>query len=376
MRASTDRRRTVDGRIAVLFVLPSLKGGGAERVAVTLLCHLDRTRIDPTLAVFNFADPAYAADLPADVEVVDLKARRVRHGLFALLLLIWRRRPGVVFSMIGHLNLGLALLRPFLPRGVRLYARETNVVSTMLAQHPQSLLWRTAYRWLYRRFDAVICQSDRMRAELVEEFNLAVEQARIIRNPIDVERVRSLAAEPLHGESWRPEVVRLVAVGRLSYEKGLDLLLEAVALLDTLPVEVLVLGDGPMRTALEQQTQALHLTERVRFLGFVPNPYQYIARADALVLCSRFEAFPNVVLEALACGTPVIATPAPGGLGDIAPTQHGITLAATVGSVSLARALAEFPFSANRARVKADLTQYDVSGIAGQYEALFSVGSL
>lgn len=366
---STSKTKAVS-RLSVLFVLPSLHGGGAERVAVTVLRHLDRRRIDPTLVVLDGSNPAYVDDLPQDVELIDLDCRRVRYSMIPLLRTIWGRRPDTVISMIGHLNLGLALLKPLLPSGLRLYARETNVVSAILAHHPQNLLWRSGYRRLYRRFDAVICQSEQMRAELVEEFGLPVERARIIRNPIDVQLVRKLAAVPLSEQPWRPNVVRLVAVGRLSYEKGLDLLIEALALLDGRSMEVMILGEGPMRPALEARVRQLNLAEKVRFMGFVPNPFQFIARADALILCSRFEAFPNVVLESLACGTPVIATPARGGILEMTSGQRGIAFADDVGSASLARALAEFPFSDDRTSVKADLAPYDVARIAEEYEAL------
>lgn len=361
----------VDGRVNVLFVLPSLKGGGAERVAVTLLCHLDRARIKPALAVLNCEEPAYAADLPTDVEIIDLKSPRVRLGLFALLRLIWRTRPNVVFSMIGHLNLGLALLRPFLPRGVRLCARETNVISEMLGDHPQGLLWRAAYTFLYRRFDAVICQSDHMRSELVEVFGVTANRTVVIRNPIDVERIRGLASAPMDGQSWQTGSIRLIAVGRLTYEKGVDLLLEAVALVDHPAVEVLVLGAGPLRGALEHMARTLGLTDRVRFLGFVRNPYRYMARADALVLSSRFEAFPNVVLESLACGVPVIATPAHGGMREMALGQLGVTLAEEISAASLAHAIERYSLRDHGGRLQADLSSYRASTIAAQYEALF-----
>lgn len=362
-------------RTSVLFVIPSLQGGGAERVVVTLLRHLDRTHLDLALAVLDNRNPAYAADLPPGIEIIDLRLRRVRYGLPHLVRLIRRRRPDAVFSVIGHLNLGVALLKPLLPKGVRLFGRETAAVSRVSHPDGQGLLWRMAYRHLYRRFDQVICQSEDMRRALVDHFGLPCERARVIRNPLDIERVRALADERLRDEPWGHHAIRLISVGRLSYEKGLDILLEAIGLLADQRIHLTILGDGQLRGSLEKLARDLGISDRVRFLGFVPNPYMYMAQASALVLSSRFEAYPNVVLEALACGTPVIATPAPGGIVEIAHEQPGCVLAGDISGPSLARAIAEYPFGDGRSRVVPDLESYAAKRISAQYEALFSWGA-
>src|SRR5215831_17623412 len=102
-------------RTRVLFLIPTLTGGGAERVIVTILRHLDRGRFLPILAVVNTRDAAFMDDVPADVEFIDLRCRRVRYALPKLLKLIRQRRPDVVLSTLGYLNLALAILRPLLP---------------------------------------------------------------------------------------------------------------------------------------------------------------------------------------------------------------------------------------------------------------------
>jgi glycosyltransferase involved in cell wall biosynthesis len=100
----------------------------------------------------------------------------------------------------------------------------------------------------------------------------------------------------------------------LSREKGFDVLLRALAACIDIPWCLEVLGQGPEETQLRALARSLGLCERVRWAGFVANPYPWLRAADALLLSSRYEGLPNVVLEALACGTPVIATPVPSAL--------------------------------------------------------------
>jgi glycosyltransferase involved in cell wall biosynthesis len=358
--------------IPVLFLIPSLGTGGAERVTVTLLRHLDRARFRPALCTIVSRDDGFRADVPGDVEVTELRATRVRDALPRLVALLWRRRPAVVFSQLSHLNLAIATLRPLLPPGTALIARESSVVSATLRDHSWRPVRQLGYRLFYRRLDRVVCQSRAMRDDLVGGFGLPARRAVLINNPIDLERVRALAAEPLadppdveHG------VLRLVACARLSPEKGIDLLLDALASVDTAAVRLTVVGDGPMAPALRRRAVELGLSDRVRFVGFRANPYPYLARADWLVLSSRIEGSPNVVLESLACGTPVIATPAVGGVSELLRGVEGCVLLEEVSAAALARAI---DTARRGARARLDplrsTAQHRLEAVVARYERL------
>ncbi|MDQ3776532.1 MAG: glycosyltransferase [Pseudomonadota bacterium] len=361
-------------RRRVLFVMPTLRGGGAERVMITLLCHLDRARFQLVLAVVDSLEAAYRADVPKDVEFIDLRCTRVRYALPKIMRLIWRSRPDVVFSTLGHLNLALAMLRPLLPNGVRYIGREGCVVSETLTEYTHPRLWAWAYRRFYARFDVVVCQSLDMRDDLVGHFAFPPVKAVIIHNPVDIERIRCLAADVSSRDhepaAWRTETApHLVAAGRLSRQKGFDLLIEALALCDGRQPRLTLLGEGPLRAALEELARQRGVAERVRFAGFQKNPYPFFVRADAFVLSSRYEGFPNVVLEALACGTPVIAMPSPGGVAEIAELAGGVLLAPAVDAESLSVAIKRFCGGETGTR-RITLTSFHVGKIVEQYEAL------
>src|SRR5258707_4018592 len=275
------------GRKKVLFLIPSLEGGGAERVFSMLLRHLDRTRFEPHLAILQ-AGGTYLRDIPSDVAVHDLKVSRVRYALPSIVRLVWKIRPQTLLSTLQHLNLALILAKPLLPRGTKLLVREAAIVSTVLREeraHPQ--FWAWLYRHLYGRADAVICLSDSMVDDLVVNFGLPREQLVRIYNPVDIGRVRQLADV---GENpYSSPGPHLVAAGRLTRQKGLDILLDALpAVLQRFPsAQLAILGEGPLQAELTEQAQRLGLNGRVHFLGFQQNPWLYFKHADVFVLPSR-----------------------------------------------------------------------------------------
>lgn len=328
-------------KTSALFLIPSLRGGGAERVISTLLRHIDRARIEPTLVVLDLAGAVYLKDIPPDVEVIDLRTVRVRWALPRIVGLIWQRRPDVVFCTLSHLNLAIALVRPLLPYRLRMVARETNIVSKIIESYSCPQLWALLYRIFYRRFDRVICQSADMHIDLLKNFGFPEAKAVVIHNPVDAAQIRMMASEPIAWPGCGQPRVRLVAIGRLSYQKGFDILIEAIAILDDPEIELAILGEGHLEEELRALAKERGLADRVHFVGFSPNPFAWLSTADAFVLSSRYEGYPNVVMEALACGTPVVATPAIGGVADIA-SRYGISVADGVNEADLAAKIAWF----------------------------------
>ena len=354
--------------------MPSLHGGGAERVIVTLLRHMNRSLFRLGLAVIDMREAVYRDDVPEDVEFIDLGCTRVRYALAKIMRLIWRRRPDVVLSTLGHLNLAVAMLRPLLPNGVRYIGREACIVSETLSRHTHPRLWGWAYRRFYPRFDVVVCQSAYMRDDLIGHFAFSPSKAVVIHNPVDIERIRRLSAEVISTDDDPPALhsdagPHVVGAGRLSHEKGFDLLIEALALCDDGGPRLTLLGKGPLRPALEELARQRGVAHRVRFAGFQKNPYPFFARADAFVLSSRCEGFPNAVLEALACGTSVIAMPCPGGVAEIAELAGGVLLASAVDAEALSVAIKRFSAGETETR-RITLAPFHVDKIMEQYQSL------
>jgi glycosyltransferase involved in cell wall biosynthesis len=136
----------------------------------------------------------------------------------------------------------------------------------------------------------------------------------VVPNPVDVASVASAAREPLDEATagrWSRPVI--VAAGRLADAKNYPLLIGAFAILrERIPASLFILGQGDQEPALRALIQAHRLDESVHLCGFRTNPWKYIARADVFALTSRYEGFGNVLVEAMACGVPVVATSSPG----------------------------------------------------------------
>ena len=216
-----------------------------------------------------------------------------------------------------------------------------------------------------------------MRDDLAANFFLPVSKLTVINNPLDTDRITKLALRPLkfplHNVLKRQStgIVNLVAVGRLSREKGFDILIEAIALSNLKELSVTILGRGPLLETLLALARSKGVEHQVRFIGFQENPYAFMARADAFVLCSRHEGFPNVVLEALACATPIIATPAPGGIKEIAHAAGGVQLASDVSAEALSNELKRFVENGPRDKI-VTLHKFSLGKILQEYSAVLS----
>jgi glycosyltransferase involved in cell wall biosynthesis len=357
-------------RTRVLFIIPTLTFGGAERVIVTLLKHLDRSRFRLSIVVLDMRNEVFRGDIPADVEIIDLGTTRVRYALPKIVSLIWKRRPQVLFSTLSHLNLALAIVRPLLTRELRYIARETNIVSCTLHSYRWPAAWAMLYRWFYKRIDLLVCQSRDMQSDLVERFGYPKQRSVVINNLVDVARVRIQSALPLNHSGMQVGKIWLVAAGRMNKQKGFDILIEAIGLLADPRVHLSLLGDGPLLDELKRLAAARGVADQIDFPGFRSNPYAWLARADAFVLSSRHEGFPNVVLEALACGTPVIATPAPGGVREILEDIPQCKIADAVSAEALASALGNW-IEGDKVRVPLlAISPYAIERIIGQYECI------
>ncbi len=359
-------------RRRALFALPSLRGGGAERVVVTILRHLDRTRFEPHLLLVEAVGP-YLADVPADVPIHVLAAPRVRHALPDLVRTIRAVAPDVVVSTQGYLNFALLLLRRFLPR-VQLVVREVIGERYMENSRFQPLFYRWYLRQV-RRADRIVVQSDVACDELSARVRARPGQIVRVYNPVDVEHIRAQASMlPSPLIDGGPHVV---AAGRLGHQKGFDMLLDAFAAASARGVaaRLTILGDGPDRAALEAQAARLGVAGAVRFAGFQANPFAYFAAADLFVLSSRYEGLPNVVLEALACGCPVVAFDCPRGVREIVRTGRNGVLLPPADVAGLRDTLVRLLRAADeratlRKQIAATLAPFAVTAVVHEWDAL------
>ena len=209
----------------IAFVLPSFAGGGAERVVLTLAGALPAARFDSHIVVLDGNGPL-APEVPGGVPVHDLGHARLRRALPALRACLRRLRPQVVMPTIVHLNLAVLAMRPCLGRGMRIYARESNMPSRSLASLSRPALFRWGCRRLYPRADGILCNAGTVAEELARDFRVPSDRIHLIDNPIDTTRLRN-AAEPVRRAAGPGP--RFVAAGRLTHQKGFDRLIDSAS---------------------------------------------------------------------------------------------------------------------------------------------------
>jgi len=359
-----------DRRMKVLFFIPALVPGGAERVTATLLRNLSRKRFDVSLAVVNQEGSVFSEELPSDIPIIDLQASRLRFALFKILRLIWNTQPDVVFSTIDYLNVTLGATRRLWPRRTRFIARPTILFSAALQENRQPSLWRALTKMALASTDLLVFQSSAMEQDYRKSLDWRNGSATVIPNPLDLDLVRKQAMSGADEPDFDPSAFNIVAAGRLEEQKGFDLAIEAVAALRNKDVHLTILGEGSRRTMLESLVREKNIKDRVRLIGYRHNPYPYYAKADGFLLSSKFEGFPNVVLEALSCGTPVIATPV-AGLSTILENIPQCEISSGHRISELSEAIDRF---VSRGRQKVDssvIDRFDARLVVLRYEELF-----
>ncbi len=355
-----------------LAILVSFSGdGGVEVVVARLAAAFAR---QPQLAVDVLllrARGRHLARLPQAARILRLRAGSARLATGEVARYLRRERPDVLLAAKDRA--GRLALRARRRAGVAVpvYLQLHNQPSRTLARRPA--LVRAAWRWAMRRSypqaDGIIAVSRDVAEDVRRVSGVPAERVAVLPNPVfDDELLAQAQAAVDHPWLRDPRAGPVVlGVGRLIRQKGFDRLLAALARMAR-PARLILLGEGPERAALQAQAERLGLAGRVDLVGFRPNPWAWMRRADLFVLPSRWEGLGMVLVEALALGTPVVACAGPGGpaeilqdgrLAPLAPCDDPAALAAAMDAV-----LAHPPPAAD---LRAAVARYRVEASAAAY---------
>jgi glycosyltransferase involved in cell wall biosynthesis len=305
-----------DSKTKILFVLPALTPGGAERVLITLMNGLQNTAFAPEMLSVR-GDGALRVLIHPDIPFHSLDHALSPRALPQLYNAIKRIKPEIIVSTMAHMNFALLALRPFFPR-TRFIVREAITPSFFFKKHKaKAFIIKRLYKWLYPLADTVLSPTQTVFEEFKTVLNMHSAKFVVLPNPVDVEGLRAQIdlsiVPPTHKDT-----IRFVSCGRLHPQKGFDRLIECLGKMDmSADWRLDILGEGDERENLLGLIEKYALKENVFLRGHVYPPYSYMAAGDCFLLPSRFEGSPNVVLESLACGTPVIAMHEAGGIAEI-----------------------------------------------------------
>jgi glycosyltransferase involved in cell wall biosynthesis len=323
----------------IAFFIPSLERGGVERTLVNLLKAFVTQGYCVDL-LFAYARDEFLKQVPETVRIISLRSARRMPSLKGLVpprvsislttlpklsAYLRQAQPEVLISFQSSV---VAVWAQKLARSTtRLIVRESNTPSKAIAEDKRLLakLVPLLKRLSYPRADVIVANSKGAAQDLARILHLPVQKIHIIYNPTYDDSILEKSQEPLNHPWFQPgEPPVILGVGRLTHQKDFATLIRAFAIVrKELECRLVILGEGEERPKLEALAKELGIGEDVDLPGFVDNPYKYMARASLFVLSSRYEGLPNVLIEALACGTPVVSTDCPSGPREILMNGKG-----------------------------------------------------
>lgn len=293
--------------------------GGAERLVVHLARALCRLGI-PTDIVLGAAEGQLLDELPPDVNIVDLQAKRIALAVPRFSTYLRRNKPTGIIAMLTHVNLAAIAARALARSPARLCVCECGVLSAATRQggHPFSRLLPWLARSLYPLAHAQVAVSKATADDMTGSYGFPRGNIHVVTAPVDVEWIRSRAEAPVdHPWFTHPDIPVILGVGRMAKEKDFPTLVRAFEVLRRKrPLRLALIGDGNQRAIIEQEIARLGVARDVWIPGFDPNPFRFMARGAATVAPSAWEAGAYSLLESMALGIPVVGTRCPGGVAD------------------------------------------------------------
>ena len=325
-------------------ILSSLDSGGLERTCLHLIQEWARQGIQVDLVVGR-ADGRLRDEIPYDAQVFEIASRASVFFPLGLRRYLQQRRPTHIISAGYDISVIALCIANTVSNNVSVTVALHGVLTNQL--ETSKGFQRVKYRaliWLLKHnlksAHALVAVSKGLAEDLQKHLTLNEKPITVIYNPVITDQTWKKIAAPLNACPVPDGVEWIVYVGRFVPEKGLDVLLGAFKAISTeTNVHLVLVGDGPLESSLKSQAVELGVKDRIHFIGFQRNPFPWMREANVLVLPSRSEGLGNVLIEAMACGTQVIACDCPGGpaeildsgrYGQLVPTEDEDALALAI----------------------------------------------
>ncbi len=325
--------------VDVVIFISSLGGGGAERAMILFARTIQELGVSVEIVCAQKTGPLQSL-VDGTTPVIDLGAPRMLSAVRKLRRYLQHRKPKAIYSTVVHANLATVLATRGL-KNIKVVLRESNApISEQKITLSRRLGHRLAPR-LYAMADSVIAVSERVRQELIQHMPRVASRIVALDTPvIPTDFISQAAGDPLHPWFALGEPPVILGVGRLHPQKNFNLLIDAFAEVRARrPARLLILGEGPEREKLQRKISECGLGDDVQLFGFHLNPFSFMSRARVFVLSSIYEGMPNVLIQAMALGVPVVSTDCPGGssecleggvLGELVPLNDPTAMSAAI----------------------------------------------
>jgi len=301
----------------IAIFIPNANYGGAQKVIINLIQEFSKQDISIDL-LLGKAEGIYFNQIPKTINIVDLDSSRLIKTLPKLIDYLKKNKPDVLMSTPAVANVIAAIAQKISGISTKLILREaihysTETANVSFKKQPTFWIALRLVPLLYPWADKIIAVNPKVAEDIAKVTNISSDKIYPINNPTITLNVLEKSKEPIQ-ESWFQEINRdknyiILGVGRLANQKDFPTLIKGFAMMrKQYQAKLIILGEGENRYQLESLISDLNLTTDVIMPGFVSNPYAYMAKASVFVLSSVWEGSPNTLIEAMACGTPVVST--------------------------------------------------------------------
>ena len=364
----------------LIIIIPRMITGGAEVLVLYLLQKLNRTRYDINLVVFE-SGGELSKYIPNDVTVYNLKKNN-RWDYFKisckLVRLIKKISPKIVYSRMWYSTsvVGLTSLLTF-QKFIFIANEEHNHKQDILSSDPFKLLKKIFMNLFHKFPHKVIVPTKGVKADVVKSYRLNEKKVKVIYNSVDLPKVTKMVSQKNSYIQLPCDKPIIVTMGRLIKRKGHDSLIKAFEKINKdFDCRLIIIGKGQDEGRLKEIVASSDAANKIIFTGYLENPYSLIASSDIFVLSSLWEGFGNVIIEAMACGVPVISTDCPYGPNEII-TNEVNGLLVPVGDVeamaeAMLRLLKDEPLRNRLAHAgKKRAEDFNVEKMVAEYEKVF-----
>jgi glycosyltransferase involved in cell wall biosynthesis len=291
----------------ILFLIGSLNGGGAERVLLQILEHLNQKEFKCYIALGSMTGE-YIESVPEHVEIIDLSSSYnvFIKNIFSLNKSVNKYQIDLIVSFMPNANLLALRTKYFLKPGLKVIVTEHNNPHKNYLKSNfklKSLIKKIDLKFFYRYSDTIVTVSNGIRKELIKDFNLPPKIISTIYNPASLKEINNKKHEMPIFFKKKSNKKTIISIGRLVTQKGYFNMLEIIKQLnEKIPVRLIILGEGPLRCEIEQKILELKLKNVVFLIGFVDNPWAYIYNSDVYLSTSLWEGFHMTIVESMACG--------------------------------------------------------------------------
>ncbi len=317
----TDSKNTP---MKISLVTANLRGGGAERMMVNLANGFAERGYITDLILCSAEGP-YLKDIARNVNLVDFKSPRVVFSVHKLAAYLKKVKPDILISTLNRVNIASIIARRISGVDTKVILREASTFS-VYAQANTSLWDRIidmVSSKLYKYGDGIAAVSEGVAGDLINNLKLPPGKVKVVFNPVVDKKLFELASEkPDHPFINNKEYPLIISAGRFSIQKDFPVLIKAFnEVCRQKEARLIILGEynegEEQYETIKQLVKNFNLEKKVSFPGFMKNPFSYISNADCFVLSSKWEGLPGVLIQALACGTPVVSTDCKSGPSEI-----------------------------------------------------------